>query len=189
MRYPVRVGLRSFVLLVYLCIGLPSVYAAYDVTTTHSQITWDHHHKLSWDDFKGAIPPDAVDNMAAATYCGIGIDAAQVEPGKTPVVNVYNTFYITRSWVRPDAHNSEILEHEQGHFDLCELYTRKLKKQLQGILLQGADFKLVLKNLYEQVNAEYEIPQQVYEAQTSHGMNIREQKKWDNRIATELAAI
>jgi hypothetical protein len=43
-----------------------------------------------------------------------------------------NTFDCKLSWVRPNQkYRTDLLEHEQGHFDLCEIYTRQLRKRLE----------------------------------------------------------
>ena len=39
-------------------------------------------------------------------------------------------FYPTRSWYKPEVCNDVTLMHEQLHFDITELYARKMSKQL-----------------------------------------------------------
>ena len=95
-----------------------------------AEFHWSDHSKLSWDDFKGGIGTDE-EEVAAATHCGIGFRTTS--PATTddkPGIEVYNLFYANKSWVKPDAKVPEILTHEQGHFDLCEIYTRKLRSRL-----------------------------------------------------------
>ena len=106
---------------------------------------------------------------------------------------MYNLFYTAQSWVKPDAKLPGILEHEQGHFDLCEIYTRKLRERLSKFdlptsrpALNEADFKLALINIYNEVSGEYEARQDAYEQETLHGTNISAQKRWQEMIACEL---
>ncbi len=146
---------------------------------------WHEHGKLSWDDFKGAVNA-ARDESAAATCCSIGFKTNTSGPGSKPEIIVYNTFYTNKSWVRPDAKLESILEHEQGHFDLCEVYTRKLKKCMNGIDPDAPGMKEELMRIYSELSNEYEMRQQAYEQETMHGTNIAEQKKWQTMIASDL---
>ena len=158
--------------------------------TTANAVTkfqWSEHSKLSWDDFRGQA--DAViDECAAVTHCGIGFTSNSTCPGSKPVIKVYNNFYINKSWVRPDAKMPQILEHEQGHFDLCEIYTRKLRDRMSNFDANTTDIKQSLMNIYNEISQEYETRQQAYERETTHGTNIPEQKKWVDIISQELQA-
>jgi hypothetical protein len=149
-----------------------------------ARFQWCDHKKLSWDDFRGPVS-DATDEYAAATHCGIGFKTCNSDACK-PVITVYNTFYINKSWVRSDAKIAEILVHEQGHFDLCEIYTRKLRALMNDVDCQSGNMKLTLMKLYDQVSEEYENRQQAYERETTHGINFPEQKRWVDMIASEL---
>jgi len=154
-------------------------------TAQQDHFQWGEHTKLSWDDFKGSV--NAIRNeSAAATCCSIGFRTNTSTPDGKPEIIVYNTFYANKSWVRPDARIPSILDHEQGHFDLCEVYTRKLKKLLGNIDLNSPNFKQELMRIYSQVSNEYETRQQAYEQETTHGTNIAQQKRWQGMIACEL---
>jgi len=151
---------------------------------TAAEFQWGEHGKLSWDDFRGAVNA-ASDESAAATHCGIGFKTNN-GTGTRPTITVYNTFYATKSWVKPDAKLPTILDHEQGHFDLCEIYTRKLRDRMNQFDFNVADIKQGLLNIYAEVNSEYERSQQAYEQETIHGTNISQQKKWQEVISRQL---
>jgi len=146
---------------------------------------WHEHNKLSWDDFRGPVK-SADDESAAATHCGIGFKTNINAPGGKPSVIVYNTFYTTKSWVRPDAKVQSILEHEQGHFDLCEIYTRMLRDRMNNFDFNVPDVKQALMSVYTEINNMYESRQQAYEQETTHGTNITQQKKWRQMMTQEL---
>ena len=88
--------------------------------------------------------------------------------------------------MRSDARVQSILDHEQGHFDLCEIYTRKLKYRVSNFDLGTPGVKQVLMDIYSEVSREYETRQQAYEVETNHGTNIAQQKRWQEMIANEL---
>jgi len=150
-----------------------------------TEFQWKDHNKLSWDDFKGPVHA-ANDESAAATHCGIGFRINPTAPGATPDVVVYNTFYVNKSWVRSDAKIESILEHEQGHFDLCEIYTRMLRARMSNFDFNSANVKTALMNVFNEVNDAYENRQQRYEDETTHGTDIPQQRKWQRAINQEL---
>jgi len=154
-----------------------------------TQFHWNEKQKLTWEDFKGAIPANTDDNAAAATYCSIGFEIDKKASDNKPEITVYNNFYINQSWVRADAKISDILAHEQGHFDLCELYTRKLKSRIDTAIAEtdAAYVQESLRRIYNEVSAEYESRQVCYERETIHGTDIENQKKWTETIAGELS--
>ena len=147
---------------------------------------WAEHAKLSWDDFKGEVK-STHDESAAATCCSIGFKTELPAPGAKQQVKVYNVFYVNKSWVRNDARIASILDHEQGHFDLCEIYTRKLRDRMQAVDLTAPGLRDILIHIYTEVSEEYEARQQAYEQETIHGTDIAAQKKWQESIAAELA--
>ena len=156
-----------------------------NIASAREKFQWHEHAQLSWDDFKGEVNTTH-DESAAATCCSIGFKTNTAAQGGKPVIEVYNTFYTTRSWVRPDARIQSILDHEQGHFDLCEVYTRKLKNRMSNFDLNMAGVKQQLMNIYTEVSKEYEARQQCYEQETVHGTNLEAQKRWQDMIAREL---
>jgi hypothetical protein len=147
------------------------------------EFQWKDHQRLSWNDFQGPVNA-ATDEAAAATHCGIGFKTNTLS-GK-PEVIVYNTFYVRKSWVRSDAKMPSILEHEQGHFDLCELYTRKMENRMHQLNLGAKNLKETLLRIYDEISSEYENRQQAYEDETAHGTNFQKQKRWTTTIAKEL---
>jgi hypothetical protein len=145
---------------------------------------WSDHNRLSWDDFKGAVSA-AGSESAAATHCGIGF-TVDLAAKSGAAINVYNTFYTNRSWVRPDAKLQEVLDHEQGHFDLCEIYTRKLRQRMSMLNLHSHNLRLAMQHVYTDLKQEYESEQAVYELETVHGTNVSAQRKWQDMIAVAL---
>jgi hypothetical protein len=152
-----------------------------------NEISWQKDRKLSWDDFRGPVPVDAEEQTAAATFCGIGFETNTITAKNPNVkIRVYNTFYTGNSWVRPEEKNDAVLTHEQGHFDLCELYTRKLRAEMSNIKVDVNTLRPVLKSIYDQVQAEYRRRQEAYETETAHGVNYDEQSKWQKILEREL---
>ncbi len=108
------------------------IYKVPNFKTHEKEIEWTANRKLTWEDFKGNPKTFTNSNTAAETYCGFGFQTNRVTMFKNAKIFTLNSFNTNLSWIRPDQKNSaDLLEHEQGHFDLCEVYTRQLRKKLE----------------------------------------------------------
>ena len=85
-----------------------------------------------------------------------------------------------------------VLKHEQLHFDVCELYARKLRQKLTE-----TDFKKVknvqqlIQNAYTKISQDFNKEQDRYDEDTEHGLNAAKQQVWNddiNRRIKELDA-
>ena len=165
------------------------LYKAENATAYEQEFSWQKGRMLTWDDFRGPIPAAAPHNTAAATFCGIGFETNTVRTKDDDVkVYVYNTFYKNNSWAKPQYMDDRVLAHEQGHFDLCEVYTRKLRKRLHAANINVGNMKTTLKSIYKEVQEAYIARQEAYEHETQHGVDVEIQKEWQENIAEELAA-
>ena len=99
--------------------------------TISDVIYWTPDYKLSWNDFEG--DPNHNHNykdISAITVSGI-VDYRGCENGKI-IYKIQSYFEKKNSWVKLAGRNDHTLEHEQIHFDITELYARKLRKELSG---------------------------------------------------------
>jgi len=100
-------------------------------------------------------------------------------------------FYIQAIVVKSKSYLKDfspyVLKHEQLHFDITELYARKLRK-----IISEKDFKKVknvqeqITKMYTKVNDELQKEQNKYDEDTEHGINSAKQKVWSEKIAQEL---
>ena len=192
-RVVVRPLKKFFLAIVFLATGAAGVDARISNTSNSryykvDEFAWQSGHRLSWDDFRGPVP-NGRDIVAAETSCGIGFETNVITRGVPVQFRVYNTFSTSRSWVRADARTPEVLEHEQGHFDLCELYTRKLRQRFaatEGITANN--LRMVTRAVWKEVHDAYRDRQDQYEDETDHGLNRDAQVTWTAYLEKELAA-
>lgn len=164
-----------------------TLYKADNPRSYETGFSWTPERRLNWNDFKGPVQGYSSDNVAAATFCSIGFETNTLSSTNNKLkVNVFNTFYTTRSWGREGEKDDRLLAHEQGHFDLCELYTRKLRERMSGVNVNVNTLSSTLKGIYNQLQKEYQDRQELYEEQTDHGLITAEQMRWQNAIAQEL---
>lgn len=154
------------------------------------EILWSEGRKLTWNDFKAdKYPYGSISNAAAATYCGITFSTNRVTSFKKIRFFVTTVFETTKSWVSEEGRASDdVLLHEQKHFDLCEVYARRLYKELTEANLNMQTLAQS-NDIYQKVFDEYNARQQSYDSETSHGINQQEQHRWNTMIADELAAL
>jgi len=106
---------------------------------------------------------------------------------------VTNTMQPSLSWVVAGKATPSVLDHEQAHFDLNEVYRRKLEAllpclQARHATKQGAIDALdgALHQRANEVLSDLQAAQARYDAETRHGNDTAAQARWESRIATWL---
>ncbi|MGK0495038.1 MAG: hypothetical protein ACJAU2_001421 [Maribacter sp.] len=152
----------------------------------YETITWSANTRLSWDDFRGGIP---INNRAAAiTASGITYRFSTSGTKENMVVHfkIDTFFYPTKSWYRPQLCDEAILGHEQLHFDISELYARKMKRRLDDELLTYGNVNAKVKSIYREINIELDDFQNLYDAETNFSRDLDKQEEWELKIAQAL---
>ena len=144
-------------------------------------ITWDETRKLTWDDFKA--PPQKIGNTAAMTTTHLGF-AYNVKNGTVTYV-IDCRFEKNRSWGL--VKNDWILKHEQGHFDIAEIFARRLNEKVNAYEFNRTTFQKDLDNIYKSVVGEKEQFQQQYDDETDYSRNKAKQEEWLKKIETVLS--
>jgi len=164
-------------------------------------IPWDASMPLTWDLFQSTPPADAVHRSEpAAIHMTIRWHASYSVTssggswtGHVRSVTITNTMEPLLSWVVPGKAASRILHHEQGHFDLNQVYRRKLEVLLPCLQAQNATkegainaLKAALHQKASEVLEQLQAAQARYDAETGHGNNPNGQARWDAQIAAWL---
>lgn len=148
-------------------------------------IVWSAARPLTLEDFKSRPTPR--DKMAASTMSDI-----KAKIGCTDFVftaTVQATFIPDESWVREPRLGAVLLAHEQLHFDITELYARKLRQKIDVFRLKADCNKLqpAFNNLTSGVYAEWQREQARYDQETGHGTNAAKQGYWERQVKLKLA--
>lgn len=107
------------------------------------------------------------------------------EIGGQLVFSVEALFIKSKSYVTEES--DYVLKHEQLHFDISELYARKLRK-----MIADKDFKKVsnvnevIKNMYNKVSQDCMREEEKYDNETNHGLNAARQQVWSDDIKKQL---
>lgn len=163
------------------------IYNVPDFRKHEKEIEWSDTRKLTWEDFKGKEKPVSNPGIAALTYCGFGFQTNYMTLFTKAKIFTTNSFTCMLSWVRSDQKDRvDLLEHEQKHFDLCEVYTRLLRKKLEEKKLTVVNINTDAAILFKEVYALYLDRQELYDKQTNHGLNRQAQVDWGRDIQQEL---
>lgn len=144
-------------------------------------IPWTTQRRLAWDDFLCA--PQKQGDAVASTSTSLGI-SYQVRNGVLSY-NITCNFSKKKSWglLKTDY----ILAHEQGHFDITELYARKLYQALSNYQLNPETFKKDIADIYGRIVQEKEAMQEAYDSETDHSRRKRIQYEWFDKIDAMMA--
>lgn len=161
------------------------MYRVEDPKLYETTIVWSEQRKLTWDDFKGE--PDLVNfpNALAVTNSGMSYESERqfFKNGKVFIQSMFNTY---SSWVLPEGRTEYVLRHEQIHFDLTEIYTRKLRKAFEDANITSND-AYEARQIFDRISSELSMKQDQYDAETIRGERQDIQEKWEAIVVIELA--
>ena len=141
-----------------------------------NMIPWANHNRLTWEDF--LCEPKRGTDAVASTSTSLGI-AYQLEKGKLNY-HISCQFNKEKSWglLKTDY----ILAHEQGHFDITEIFARKLYEALQNYEFNKRTFKKDISEIYQSIVRQKEEFQKAYDGETDHSRKRSVQYDWLEKI-------
>ncbi len=170
------------------------------------ELPWSSNRPIEWDDFQGVLPVNAENMPQAAEIhttirwhlelvmeydCQHYLWKAVVNRGSLVMINAMDP---TLSWVIPSRRTNNALRHEQGHFDLNEVYRRKLQKALSALAAEGNSAELARQTLQglidktsEEILNQLAKTQERYDEETCHGTDLQGQAAWNQAIDAWLA--
>jgi hypothetical protein len=83
------------------------------------------------------------------------------------------------------------LQHERLHFDITELFARKLRQRVieKDFTKVKTDVGEEIKKMYDQINSEWAKENELYDKEVKSGQDKAKQKEWELKIASQLAAL
>lgn len=148
---------------------------------TADMIPWGSHNRLTWEDF--LCEPKRGTDAVASTSTSLGI-SYQLANGKLNY-DITCHFNKEKSWglLKTDY----ILAHEQGHFDITEIFARKLYEALQNYEFNKRTFKKDISAIYQSIVKQKEEFQKAYDGETDHSRKRNLQYDWLEKIEILLA--
>jgi len=169
-------------------------------------VPWAADQPVTWQLFLAPYPQDgSLQAEAAAIHMTINWSVSYVldydrahnnwygyvDPS---MISVTNTMEPLLSWAAADGKTPDVLNHEQRHFDLNEVYARKLEVLLARPRVTGATTDEARSSLRKAINdiaaAVLDMAsrmQSQYDDETAHGTRPDVQANWAARIDAWLA--
>lgn len=144
-------------------------------------IPWEPNKRLIWDDF--LCEPKVGTDAVASTSTSLGI-AYQLTNGQ---LEYHITCYFNKEKSWGLMKTDYILAHEQGHFDITEIFARRLNEALQNYQFNKRTFKKDIGQIYQTIVSQKEEYQKTYDAETDHSRNRKVQYDWLEKIESLLA--
>ena len=153
-------------------------------TSDDNFLVWQDGVSLGWDDFRGQ--PGAASRPYQGAESRLTIALRFSCTNSIPDLEVWAGFDRTNSWARPNMPAS-LLEHEQVHFDIAEMYARETRREFRDVRNPCGNPSAV-KELSDHNNEISALAQQTYDEETMHGTLPEAQAVWARRIRVLLRA-
>jgi hypothetical protein len=162
---------------------IPFCFILSILRSDNEYICWNENYKLSWNDFKGVVDTSSWVTANSKITISYYTDFC----GNKIIFTIKVIFIKNESWVKPGAKNPlTLLQHEQGHFDLTEVFARKLRKAIGQSKFTDRDYSQQIAKLFEGLNNECNKENDKYDMETNFSMDSTNQTKWLVLIRTEL---
>lgn len=147
-------------------------------------ISWSNTNKLQWHDYKGTMNPDIFAYAVTSYKIDIIPENVKVD-AQDHILNyqdltVQANFYKNHSWTISADVN--LLNHEQLHFDIAELYARKIRQRFAELKTAKEQR---FSRYWDEYNALYKacrLLQKQYDVETNHGAKKLENDAWIEKI-------
>lgn len=164
-------------LLVLICLCSVSFQTAKNV------LLWNELRPLTWDDFNGKPEKRFA---AASTHYDI-LKSIKKENKLLAFVKIEAVFFRNTSWKKKSWINDEVLAHEQKHFDIVELFARKMRKVIKESKFKNyEELEEKVESVYKQYDDDMDAYQDKYDDETDGSMNGNQQRAWQKKILKEI---
>lgn len=150
--------------------------------TNKADLIWTPETKLTWSDFRGAPSPTVDQTAQSSIKFGFYVKTIRGEKGKY-IVSFFTIFERYKSWYKRNVKNEYVLQHEQIHFDIAEVFSRKARREIMNSKkVNKASVNKIMKGIL----LEYARYTDLFDAETSYGYKHEAQAQWAERIKREL---
>ncbi len=151
---------------------------------------WNKSHRLSFNNFKGV--PKVIDTSLIKTNesysahklgaISKSIDVKLVNKGGKTTFTIYAGMNQNHSWIR-NINDSVTLKHEQGHFDICEIYARILRREIKKTKTHAE-----ANEFFNKISDDENMEQDAYDNENTFELGGIT-TKWQNLIKEKLNAL
>ncbi|MGB0918032.1 MAG: DUF922 domain-containing protein [Flavobacteriales bacterium] len=171
--------MRLFILSTF--IFLLATASGFAQNTCKHCLEWNENRKLTWADFKGK--PNKLSRNEALTDSGMSIGLACDDNSSEVTIRCF--FDPKKSWAK-DERSEYLLAHEQLHFDITELFVRKLRKQIDKLGDDCDKLNKYIEKYYNENYKDFVKYQHAYDSESRHSIDKEKQAYWEKKVALEL---
>lgn len=180
----------SFIFLCLLCSN-SSISQKHKIIDNDTILSWSASRKLTWDDFKAKKDPNRYGLNDAMTIYKLEILPETVLVDEEDRIqghekmDIVTYFFKKKSWTvkRKDM---RLLVHEQLHFDIAELFARKMRKEFYKLKKNKVDTFSAYQSVYTTLWKSCRMYQKQYDDETKHSRDLVRNEKWVEKIYKEL---
>lgn len=152
--------------------------------------TWSATDRLVWAEFLGTAPVTGIEG-ARTVY---ELRYASRCHGTAFTFDVTAVFLSEQSWVKADVlasprESARVLQHEQTHFDLTEVYARRMRKYFRELYDPCGQPEATIDAAIDRFVREEAEAQQRYDDESGYGLVAARQQAWTERVAEWLAGL
>jgi hypothetical protein len=153
-----------------------------------SIIIWNSDYQLKVSDFKGELDESIRTNQfslvpSAVSYIGYTV---KYEYKKNKLLASVETYFNRNESFYRDSLPSSLLEHEQCHFNIMELYVRKMRKEISTSYKNGFTSKEKYDQIIDSVIVECDKYNDKFDFETYYGSIESTQNEWIIKVKSEL---
>ena len=137
--------------------------------------------KLKWKDFVGKPDPNSKFDAYTIWKVYYRFDAPIFNLDEVKIkFNVWCELS-EKSWVkkRVQVDKSELLNHEQGHFNIGKLCEITVSSALENYTYSKSNYEFEIDSIFDSILQEYLALEKKYDIETNHMYNRKAQKEWD----------
>ena len=174
---------RKFFLLILLVL-LSEIIFSQDMLND-STIIWSKDYKLKVTDFEKDTIINIENNTSLVGLCDYSLRFEYID--SLYVYNVCSVFNKKGSYFSDNTNIVNVLEHEQLHFDIGEIFARKIRKWLFYCYRDDEiiDNDILAKNMNRYFEPE-SLYQNQYDKEIGHYSNQTKQQEWIEKVKKEL---
>lgn len=149
-------------------------------------IYYDTARPLVWKDFAGVPKPSGRNVALTASGFGYNSSFSSNSDGSSIGISVFCYFSKPDSWVKPGSNTDYILSHEQHHLDITYIIAKKFIDKLKKEKITRQNLNILVQKIYKECQTELTSMQQQYDLETDHGINVKQQALWHEKVLQML---
>ncbi|MFN2261798.1 MAG: hypothetical protein ABR595_07020 [Psychroflexus sp.] len=175
-------------ILLIMLFSLSVIQAQDKKTENDTLLIWSENRSIKWNDFlsKNKVKGYIHDDGLATISLSLAFFPKELKCKDINSIKIIALMNKKRSWVGVEIKNG--IKHEQLHFDIAELYARKMRRKLNYILSEDNKCDLqAIANMYKSLENEFWEFQFLYDNEVRiEGKEKINQQKWNIKIDSLL---